>query len=149
MSVEQSLEPGNGLPYNRAVSGELEIRGISRDSSDRIESHFRVAATDGPKLEIVGWVLGTGSPATEVEIVSGGEVAGRTPIVLERPDVVELFPDVPEAATAGFRIELAAHGSGESELEVRVRLKDESSERLGRVLVRAGRPGLLDTLRRG
>jgi hypothetical protein len=149
MPAEQTLNPGSGLPYNRAVPGELEIRDIARDSSDRIESHFRVAGTEGPKLEIVGWVLGTESPATEVEVVSGGEVAGRTPVVLERPDVAELFPDLAEAATAGFRIELAAHGSGESELEVRVRLKDESRERLGLVLVRAGRRGLLDALRRG
>jgi hypothetical protein len=149
MPAEQTLNPGSGLPYNRAVSGELEIRDIARDSSGRIESHFRVAGTEGPKLEIVGWVLGTESPATEIEIVSGSDVAGRAPVVLERPDVAELFPDMPEAATAGFRIELAAHGSGDSELEVRVRLKDESRERLGRVLVKAGRRGLLDTLRRG
>ncbi len=149
MPAEQRLNPGSGLPYNRAVSGEVEIRDVTRDSSDRIECHFRVAGTEGPKLEIVGWVLGTESPASEIEIVSGGEVAGRAPVVLERPDVAELFPDMLEAATAGFRIELAAHGSGESELEVRVRLNDESRERLGRVLVRTGRRGLLDTLRRG
>ena len=149
MPVEHRLDARSGLPYNRAVSGELEIRDIARDSSDRVEGHFRVAGTDGPKIEIVGWVLGTESPATEVEIASGGEVAGRAPVVLERPDVAELFPAVPEAVTAGFRIELAANGSGESELEVRVRLKDESREQLGRVLVKAGRRGLLDTLRRG
>lgn len=128
---------------------DLEIRDVARDASERIESHFRVAGTEGPKLEIVGWVLGTESPATEIEILSGGEVAGRAPVVLERPDVAALFPNLPEAATAGFRIELAAHGSGDSELEVRVRLKDESRERLGRVLVRAGRRGLLDSFRRG
>jgi hypothetical protein len=149
MPTEQKLNPGSGLPYNCAVSGELEIRDVARDGSDRIESHFRIAGTDGPKLEIVGWVLGTESPATEIEIVSDGKVAGRAPVVLERPDVAKIFPDLPEAATGGFRIELAAHGSGESELEVRVRLKDESRERLGRVLVRAGRRGLLDTFRRG
>jgi hypothetical protein len=147
MPAEQTLNPGSGPPYNRAVSGELEIRDIARDASDLIESHFRVAGTEAPKLEIVGWVLGTESPATEIEIVSGGNVAGRAPVVLERPDVAELFPDLPEAATAGFRIELASHGSGESELEVRVRLRDESRERLGRVLVKVGRRGLLDTLR--
>jgi hypothetical protein len=149
MPAEHTLSSGSGLPYNRSVSGELEIRDIARDAGDRVKGHFRVAGTDGPKLEILGWVLGTESPATEVEIVSGGEVAGRAPVVLERPDVAELFPDVPEAATAGFRIELAAQGNGESELEVRVRLQDESCERLGRVLVKAGRRSLLDSLRLG
>jgi len=149
MPSEHTLSPGSRLPYNRSVSGELEIRDVARNSSDRIEGHFRVAGTDGPKLEILGWVLGTESPATEVEIVSGGEVAGRAPVVLERPDVAELFTDVPEAATAGFRLELAAQGKGESKLEVRVQLKDESREQLGRVVVKAGRRSLLDALRRG
>jgi hypothetical protein len=149
MSAERTLNPGYGLPYNRVVSGELEIRDIARESSDRVKGHFRVGGTGGPKLEIVGWVIGAEAPAIEVEIVGGGEVAGRAPVVLERTDVAELFPDVPEAATAGFRIELAAQGSGESELEVWVQLQDESRERLGRVLVKAGRRSLLDTLRRG
>lgn len=148
MPPERTLSQGSGTPPgNRA--DELEIRDVVRESSARIDGHFRVAGTAGAKLEIVGWVLGTESPATEVEITSEGEVAGRAPVVLDRPDVAELFPELPEAATAGFRIELAADGSGESELEVRVRLRDESRERLGRVLVRAGRRGLLDTLRRG
>jgi hypothetical protein len=128
---------------------DLEIREVVRESGERIEGHFRVAGTGGAKLEIVGWALGTESPATEIEIVSDGEVAGRAPVVLERPDVAALFPDLPEAATGGFRIELVAHGSGDSELEVRVRLKDEGRERLGRVFVKAGRRSLLDTLRRG
>ncbi|HXS47675.1 MAG TPA: hypothetical protein VN756_09460 [Solirubrobacterales bacterium] len=131
------------------MSGELEILDITQGSGGRVKGHFRVSGTEGPKLEIVGWALGTESSATEVEILSGGEVAGRAPVVLERPDVAELYPDLAEAATAGFRIELAAQGSGESELEVRVLLQDESRERLGRVLIKAGRRSLLDTLRRG
>ena len=147
MPAERTLGPGAGPPEERSVSGGLEIREVVRDPSDRVEGHFRVAATGGPRLEMVGWALGIESPATEIEIASGGDVAGRSPLVLERPDLAELFPARPEAATAGFRIELAAQGSGDSELEVRVRLKDESRERLGRVLVRAGRRGLLDTLR--
>lgn len=149
MPAEQTL-PASGPPHrDRAVSGGLEIGDIFREASDRAKSHFRVAGTEGPQLEIVGWVLGTESAATEVEILSGGEVAGRAPVVLERPDIAELFPDLPEAATAGFRIELAAEGRGESELEVRVRLKDESYQRLGRVHVRADGSGLMETLRRG
>jgi hypothetical protein len=148
MAAEQTMTAGSGPSY-RPVSDELEILDVAQDSGGRVKGHFRAAGTGGPKLEIVGWVLGTESPATEVEICSGGEVAGRAPVVLERPDVAELFPDLAEAATAGFRIELAAQGSGESELEVRVLLQDESRERLGRVLVIAGRRSPLDTFRHG
>jgi hypothetical protein len=146
MPAEQAVDQGAGAG-SRAGSSELEIREIARDPGGRVESHFRAAATGGPRLEIVGWVLGVESPAAEIEVVSGGEVAGRSPVVLDRPDVAKLFPAMPEAATAGFRIALDAEGSGESELEVRVRLRDESRERLGRVRVSAGRRGLLDTLR--
>jgi len=145
--IEASKPPAEGSG-DRSGSGGLEILDVAQDPGDRVEGHFRVLGTEGPQLEIVGWVLGTESAATEVEIVAAGEVAGRAPIVLERPDVAELFPDSSEAESAGFRIELAAQGSGKSELEVRVRLEDESRERLGRVLVNAGHRSLLDTLRR-
>jgi hypothetical protein len=56
---------------------------------------------------------------------------------------------VAEAATAGFRLELAARGRGESQLEVWAVLKDESREPLGRIVVQTGRRGLLQALRRG
>lgn len=142
MPAERTLTSRSGTADDRPVSTDLEIREIVRDSGVRFQAHFRVAATGGAKLEIVGWVLGIESPAAEVEVVAGGEVAGRSPVALERPDLAELFPAMPEAASAGFRVELAAEGSGESALEVRVRFEDGSRERLGRVLVRAGRRGL-------
>lgn len=142
-------DSSNGVSDSRAAAGELEILDVARAPGDRVKGHFRIRRTGGQTLEIVGWVLGAESAATEVEIVSGAGVAGRARVALERPDLADLFPDVTEAATAGFRIELTAQGTGESELEVRVLLEDESRERLGRVLVRAGRRSPLDTLRRG
>jgi SAM-dependent methyltransferase len=150
--VEGSKPGGDGggmLPYNRAVPGELEILDVAQDPSERIRGHFQIRKTDGAKLAIVGWVLGRDSPAIGVEIVSGGSVAGRASVVLDRPDVAERFPDVKEAATAGFQLELSAQGRGESELQVWAQLKDRSREPLGRVVVKAGRRGLLGALRRG
>lgn len=137
-----------GLPYNRAVAEELEILDIAQTPTERVRGHLRVQKGEAQRLEIMGWVLGQDSPATEVEVMAGGEVAGRASVVLERPDVAERFPDSAEAATAGFRLDLAARGKGESRLEVRAVLKDGSREELGEVVVKAGRRGLLDALRR-
>jgi hypothetical protein len=137
------------MPAERLTSaGELEILDIAQAPSDRVRGHFQARGTDGPKLEILGWVLGVESPATEVRVTVVGTVAGAVSVALERPDVAERFPDVAEAATAGFRIELAAQGSGKSELRIWAQLEDESRESLGRVtVVVAGRRGLLDAAR--
>ncbi|HKT83745.1 MAG TPA: methyltransferase domain-containing protein [Solirubrobacterales bacterium] len=140
---------GGELPYNRAVPEELEILDIAQTPTERIRGHLRVQKGEAQNLEIMGWVLGQDSPATEVEVMAGSEVAGRASVVMERPDVAERFPDTPEAATAGFRLDLAARGKGESRLEVRAVLKDGSREELGEVVVKAGRRGLLDAFRRG
>lgn len=136
------------LTYNRAVAEELEILDIAQTPTERVKGHLRVQKGDAQKLEIMGWVLGQDSPATEVEVMAGDEVAGRASVVMERPDVAERFPEAPEAATAGFRLDLAARGKGESRLEVRAVLKDGSREELGEVVVKAGRRSLLDAFRR-
>jgi predicted SAM-dependent methyltransferase len=136
------------LQYNWRMGGEIEIVDVAQDSGERIKGLFRVLNGDGEKLEIIGWVIGDESPSTEVEVMSDGKVAGRAPVALDRPDVAEKFPDVAEATTAGFRLELAPQGKGESELEVWALLKDGSREPLGRVVVKTGRRGLLHSLRR-
>jgi SAM-dependent methyltransferase len=144
-------QPAHGrlfLPYNRLVGSELEIIDVAQDPGERIKGHFRVQKGEGDQLEIFGWAIGNESPATEIEVKAEGSVAGRTSVALDRPDVAERFPDVAEAATAGFRLELAARGRGESELEVWAVLKDESREPLGRIIVQTGRRGLLQALRR-
>ena len=139
---------GAHLPYNRHVPSELEVVDIVQTPSDRVKGHFRVRKGEKEKLEIFGWVLGQGSSATEVEVLAGEEVAGRTPIGLDRPDVAEKFPDRSEAATAGFQLDLAASGKGECRLEVWALLEDGSREPLGHVVVKAGRRRLLGVFRR-
>lgn len=137
------------LAYNLGVPGEeLEIVDAAPDPGERVRGHFRVRSGDERKVEIVGWALGREQSATAVEVLADGAVAGRAPIAIERPDVAEKFPEAAEAASAGFRLELAAKGRGESRLEVFVVLKDESREPLGRIVVRTSRRGLLDVLRR-
>jgi predicted SAM-dependent methyltransferase len=138
------------LPYNFGVAAdELEIVDVTPEPGEGIKGHLRVLKGDGRKVQIVGWVLGEAEPATEVEVVADGTVAGRAPVAVDRPDVVEHYPDIAEAATCGFELELVAGGRGESQLEVFAVLKDDSREPLGRIVVKAERRGLLGALRRG
>jgi predicted SAM-dependent methyltransferase len=138
------------VAYNRApMAGELEILDIAQTPSDRVKGKFRVQRSDDQKLEIIGWVLGMKSPATEVVVDSGSEEVGRTSVALERPDVAERFPDRPEASTAGFKLSMEAQGKGESELNVWALLEDETREPLGRIVVKSARRSLLGSLRRG
>jgi predicted SAM-dependent methyltransferase len=144
-------DPRRGLlPYTFSVAGDgLEIVDIVPDPGEGVRGHFRVRKEDGRRIEIVGWVLGRESAATQVEVRAEGSVAGRAPVAVDRPDVAESFPDVEEAATAGFRLELMAAGRGRSQLEVWAVLADDSREPLGRITVESGRRGLLDAVRRG
>lgn len=126
---------------NRQLPGEMEILDIVQAPGERIQGHFRVRKDEEEKLGIFGWVLGQGSPAAEIEVLAGGDVAGRTAVNLDRPDVAENFPDQAEGATAGFQIDLAASGKGESQLELWVLLEDRSREPLGRIVVKTGTRG--------
>jgi hypothetical protein len=129
---------------------ELEILDVAElPPSDRARGRFRVLQQDGEGLRVIGWVLGTSSPATEVEVLTNKEAVGRTSVALERPDIAKQFPDVSEAATCGFRLDLAAQGKGKSDLEVWALLADGGRELLGRIVVKANRRRLFDALRRG
>jgi SAM-dependent methyltransferase len=138
------------LPYNlRVAVEELEILQVTPDPGHGVMGHFRVQRGEGHRVQIVGWALGRDVPVVEVEVVADGSVAGRSSLALDRPDVAEKFPNVAEAATAGFQLELAASGRGESHLEVFAVLKDETREPLGRIVVKSERRGFLGALRRG
>lgn len=139
----------SSLPYNSRVTADaLEIVDVAPDPGERVKGHFRVRDREDTRLEIIGWALGQEVPATEVEVIVDGAVAGSAPVAEDRPDVGEKFSGVPEAATSGFRIELEAKGKGQSQLDVYAVLKDESREPLGRIVVKTGRRGLLSAFRR-
>lgn len=138
------------LTYNPPVAADgLEIIDVTTEPGGRVRGHFRVQDHEGRRLEIVGWTLGNQLAATEVVIVADGAVAGTAPVAVDRPDVAEKFPDVDGAPTSGFRLELVATGRGQSRLELYAVLEDESRESLGRILVKSGRRGILDSFRRG
>lgn len=119
------------------AAGELEIVDVAPDPGPGINAHFRARKTGDRTMQIMGWVLADAVPASAVEVMADGFLAGRAPVVIERPDVAEAYPGVARAATSGFQLELLADGHGGSQLELFTLREDESREPLGRIAVRA------------
>lgn len=125
-------------PYNPRVAADgIEIIDVTPDPGERVRGHFQARDRDGGRLEIVGWAFGAELSATEVVVVADGADAGSAPLGGERPDVAEKYPEAHGASTSGFRLELAAQGEGESQLDLYAVLEDESREPLGRILCRS------------
>ena len=83
--------------------------------------------TEAFAIEIMGWVLAKKSPAVAVEVVADGKVLRRVPVDFPRPDLSDGFPDVPEAASAGFQTRLNLLGMGpDIELCVRAVLRSRT-----------------------
>ncbi len=139
---------GSGAPgeeagiYNRAVAGEINVRVselVHSAPNDHVRGRFRVEPSES-KLDLIGWALGVDSPVVRVEVVSNGEVVARTSPVIERPDIAQAFPDVPGAATAGFKLAIEpAAGRGQSRLQLQAALEDGRSAPLGELEVTASR----------
>jgi hypothetical protein len=53
-------------------------------------------------LDLRGWVLGARSPAVNVRLLRDGRLLRRLPVDLERADVAEAHPGVPDGARSGF-----------------------------------------------
>jgi hypothetical protein len=120
------------------VSGDgLEVIDVSQEPGERLRGHFRARADGDRRLEIVGWALGGDVAPTEVVVVADGTDVGVSPVVGERPDVAEKYPDEPAATSCGFRLELEGAGRGQSRLELFAVLEDETREPLGRILCRS------------
>jgi predicted SAM-dependent methyltransferase len=90
-------------------------------------------------LEIVGWVVGRDSRASEVEILADGEVIGRTRVDLVRPGVGREFAQSPGSRSAGFSTQLTAEGEGVSELLLTTVLEDGAPLPLWSIRVNASR----------
>jgi glycosyltransferase involved in cell wall biosynthesis len=95
----------------------------------------KVGATlDAQALEVLGWALGAGVKAVAVEFEIDGEAFWRAPLHWERPDLVDAFPEHPEAARAGFRTTLNMIGTApEFELGVSAVLEGQRRAPLGTV----------------
>jgi hypothetical protein len=124
--VEATRPPGRH-PFLEVVEAapvrqdQQELAGCSVATPQRgLRSH------DG-SLEIVGWVVGRESRASEIEVVVDGAVIGRAPVNLPRPDVGRRFGQYPGSLSAGFRIVLTAEGEGVSEVVLNAALEGGSA----------------------
>lgn len=87
----------------------------------------------GHSLTVSGWAVGRPDPVEAIEIVYEGEVLSSIPLTVERPDVVEHFPDLP-GGPCGWSTQLSLVGLPRTfELFARALLPDGSRERLGAI----------------
>jgi predicted SAM-dependent methyltransferase len=134
-------------PYNFPMSqgsGVQISELIHATPNEQLRGHFRVEdSEDG--LELIGWALGFDSSVTQVEVVAGGETVARAPLVVERPDIAEAFPDVPGSETAGFQLVIQPSGKGKSHLKIQAALENGEKAPFGElhvVTARRARRGL-------
>jgi glycosyltransferase involved in cell wall biosynthesis len=77
-------------------------------------------------IAVCGWVLGRESRALAVEFEAGSALLWRSPVNIERPDVLEAFSEQ-AVATAGFQTTLnVLETSGEAAVELLAVLEDGS-----------------------
>lgn len=92
------------------------------------------AVLDAHALDVLGWALGAQARAVAIEFAIDGEPFWRAPLRSERPDLADAFPEMPEAARAGFRTTLNMIGTpAEFELEIAVVLKGQRRANLAAI----------------
>jgi predicted SAM-dependent methyltransferase len=129
-------------PYNFPMSQRSSVQIselIHSTPNEQLRGHFRVEdSEDG--LKLIGWALGFDSPVTQVEVVAGDDIVARAPVVVERPDIAEAFPDAPGSETAGFQLVIEARGNGKSHLKIQAALENGEQAPFGELhVIAAGR----------
>lgn len=81
-------------------------------------------------VDVWGWVLGRETPAVAVEVMHGGRVIRRTPLIVPRPDVAAAYLGISGAERSGFQLTIRMLGMSEVELELRAVLKDQRRVRM-------------------
>jgi alginate O-acetyltransferase complex protein AlgJ len=119
----------------------IKINDLSRSPDIDSQGQGNVnARVDERGLTIYGWALGLKRSARAVEVESdSGEVLTRVPLAIDRPDIITMLGDLPEAACSGFRVTLRPGRPGTSKLTVRVTFDEGESAVLGSIDVEAAR----------
>jgi hypothetical protein len=92
------------------------------------------AVLDTEVVDVFGWAVGSEAEAVAVEFSSGGKAICRVPLRARRPDLADVFPERPKAASAGFRTTIDLIGTPpEFELDVSVVLADRRRAELATV----------------
>ena len=97
------------------------------------------SSTDTHVLHVAGWVVGSSSRATSVEILESDRVIRRVSLAVPRPDIAAAHPGAPERC--GFEEILGVLGFG-SQFELRLVAVLESGERVPIGTIGARRPPL-------
>jgi SAM-dependent methyltransferase len=104
----------------------LEAAPVERDQQElagyRVAPPQRGLRSRNGSMEIAGWVVGRASRASEIEVLVDGEVIGRAPVNVPRPDVGRRFDQYPGSRSAGFRMVLTAEGEGISDVVLKAAL---------------------------
>ncbi|HET7506798.1 MAG TPA: hypothetical protein VFJ53_00420 [Solirubrobacterales bacterium] len=121
-----------------SADGSLKVDELSSElPNPALWGSFRVSATEGSRLDLMGWVLGARADVEKIEVVAKGKVVAAAEPGLPRPEVAEEFPDREAAANCGFDLTIEARGKGRSTLELRAALDDGSTAPIGRIQVSA------------
>ncbi len=88
------------------------------------------ARTGGRTIHIMGWALGEPSHAARIELRAGDSVIGGADVRDPRPDLIQAFPDVPNAGRAGFRTSVSPTGMAPLEFEALAVLEDGTRVKL-------------------
>lgn len=102
-----------------------------------VESPRAGATIDGESIAVVGWVVAREGRAVQVEAIAGDRVVARAPVAVERPDLATAFPDVPAAATGGFRFDVSLGAA--PELALALHALDADGRRLPLARIEARR----------
>jgi glycosyltransferase involved in cell wall biosynthesis len=109
-----------------SVSQPAELRGAFVDEPKP------GVVLDAHGVDLLGWVLGERSRVTAVEFLMDGKVFWRASVRADRPDLVQAFPDYPDAARAGFRTTLNLIGTPQDfEVELSAVLKGQRRVHFG------------------
>jgi SAM-dependent methyltransferase len=139
--IEATRPPGRH-PFLEVFKAAPVQQDQGQLASCSLASPKRGLRSHSGSLEIVGWVVGRDSRASEIEVLADGEVIGRAPVNLPRPDVGRKFEQSPGSRSAGFRLVLIADGVGISELVLRAVLEDGTTTALWTIRVEASRKEL-------
>jgi len=87
---------------------------------------------DPSSVIIGGWAIGKNSRVASVELICEDRVIQKAAVNGSRPDVAQVFPEVPMASNSGFTAEVKLIGiPSEAELLLQAIFEDESSVPLG------------------
>jgi Glycosyl transferase family 2 len=110
--VVHELEPLTEGGIQRGGRGTRRVEVTMLQPAKGLPAGFLDAPASGALLPahavtVAGWALCPEGPPTMIEFEADGEVIWRAPVHIERPDVIEAYPDL-ASATPGFQTTLNA-----------------------------------------